>query len=86
MQTEPTDLARKLDISYRLLFERNPLPMCVYEVGSLGVLAVNDAAVAQYGYSKDEFVGLTLLDLHHEQDLPAVREWLTLPPEQQPPV
>ena len=86
MQVDRTDLARKLDISYRLLFERNPLPMCVYEVGSLGLLAVNDAAVAQYGYSKDEFVGLTLLDLHHAQDLPAVQERLNLPPDQQPPV
>ena len=29
MHADSTDLARKLDVSYRLLFERNPLPMCV---------------------------------------------------------
>lgn len=48
---------------YRLLFESNPNPMWVYEAESLRILAVNESAVAQYGYSRDEFVGLTLLDL-----------------------
>lgn len=63
MQTGADPASHKLQISYQLLFERNPLPMWVYDVQTLRMLAVNEAALAQYGYSKQEFVGLTLLDL-----------------------
>ena len=42
---------------YRLLFEGNPHPMWVYDVETLAFLAVNDAAVESYGYSRDEFLG-----------------------------
>lgn len=68
-----------LQLSYRMLFERNPLPMCVCEAGTLRVLAVNEAAVSHYGYSSREFVELTLLDLHHEDDLDQVRDHLQRP-------
>lgn len=61
-------ISRGLRISHRLLFERNPVPMWVYDAQTLNMLAVNAAALAQYGYSRDEFVSLTLLDLHHPDD------------------
>ncbi|MDO9198759.1 PAS domain S-box protein [Rhodoferax sp.] len=77
------DESHKLQVAYRLLFERNPLPMWVYDVKTLRMLAVNEAAVAKYGYSKQEFVGLTLLDLHHEDDAAQLREHLELPAEAQ---
>nr|MBA2241332.1 PAS domain S-box protein [Chthoniobacterales bacterium] len=48
---------------YRLLFEANPTPMWVWEVASLRFLAVNNAAVRQYGYSCEEFLARTLRDL-----------------------
>lgn len=81
----PSDAAaQKLHVSYRLLFERNPLPMWVYDAQTLGMLAVNDAALAQYGYSKQEFVGLTLLDLHQADDAAQLAQSLQLPLDQQP--
>lgn len=58
--------------------------MCVYDVKTLRMLAVNDAAIAQYGYSKQEFVGLTLLDLHHEDDVGLLHEHLELASSEQP--
>lgn len=73
-----------LQLCYRLLFERNPLPMCVCEGGTLRVLAANEAAVSQYGYSAQEFVELTLLDLHHENDRSEARELLEPPPNESP--
>lgn len=82
METPSDDASRKLQVSYQLLFERNPLPMWVYDVKTLRLLAVNAATVAEYGYSKQEFVGLTLLDLHHEDDLPQLHEHLKLPPSE----
>ena len=81
MEAPADDASHKLEVAYRLLFERNPLPMWVYDVKTLRMLALNEAAVAKYGYSKQEFVGLTLLDLHHEDDATQLREHLELPAE-----
>jgi PAS domain S-box-containing protein len=48
---------------YRLLFEGNPLPMLVSDLETLRFLAVNEAAVRQYGYSREELLGLSVPDL-----------------------
>ena len=56
-------------MQHRLLFEHNPLPMMVYERETLRVIAVSDAAVVAYGYSREEFVTLTLRDLTPAEDL-----------------
>ncbi len=84
MTPSPQGPADSLQLCYRMLFERNPLPMCVVDSTTLRVLAVNEAAVSQYGYSVQEFVELTLLDLHHEDDLPTVREQLGRPLDERP--
>jgi PAS domain S-box-containing protein len=57
---------------YRLLFESNPWPMWVYENGSLAFLAVNEAATRHYGYSRDEFLSMTLRDIRPPEDIPAL--------------
>ena len=57
------------ELQHRLLFEHNPLPMMVYERATLRVIAVSNAAVAGYGYSREEFVTLTLRDLTPAEDL-----------------
>jgi PAS domain S-box-containing protein len=48
---------------YRLLFDGNPLPMMVYDLDSTRFLAVNAAAVEQYGWSRDELLGMSVADL-----------------------
>jgi PAS domain S-box-containing protein len=45
--------------SYRQLFESSPLPMWIHDSEGHAILEVNDAAVARYGYSRDEFLGLS---------------------------
>src|ERR1700736_4385204 len=55
------------DARYRLLFERTPQPMWVYDVETLRFLAVNDAAVGHYGYSREEFLAMTVADLRCEE-------------------
>jgi PAS domain S-box-containing protein len=59
---------------YRLLFESNPHPMWVYDLETLAFLAVNDAAVRHYGYSRDEFLAMTLKDIRPPEDVPALVE------------
>ena len=59
---------------FHSLFLRNPEPMWIYDVKTLRVLDVNQAAVERYGYSRDEFLGLTIEDLRPDEDIPKFRE------------
>jgi len=54
---------RESESRHRQLFERTPLPAWVFDVESLSILAVNDAAVLHYGYTRDEFLTMTIGDL-----------------------
>ena len=62
------------DCGARVLFDHSPLPMWVYDVDTLTFVAVNDAAVRQYGYRREEFGALTLEDIRPQEDLPALRD------------
>jgi two-component system cell cycle sensor histidine kinase/response regulator CckA len=55
---------------YRLLFEGNPMPMWVFDRDSLRFLAVNQAAIRHYGYSRDEFLSMTIADIRPDEDVP----------------
>jgi diguanylate cyclase (GGDEF)-like protein/PAS domain S-box-containing protein len=57
---------------YRLLFAAHPHPMWVHDPETLRILQVNDAAVAHYGYSREEFVNMTLKDLRPTEDVGAI--------------
>jgi two-component system, cell cycle sensor histidine kinase and response regulator CckA len=59
---------------YRTLFETCPNPTWVYDAESLAFLAVNDAAVRQYGYSREEFLRMTIKDIRPPEDIPALLE------------
>ncbi len=59
---------------YRNLFENNPVPMWVYDLGTLEFLAVNDAAVFHYGYSEKEFLSMTIKDIRPPENIPALLE------------
>lgn len=56
---------------YDLLFKSNPLPMLVIDPETSSILAVNDVATAYYGYSRDEFLALTIKDLESDEDVGA---------------
>ena len=51
------------DKSFDQLFRAHPMPMWIYDLETLAFQAVNNAAVAQYGYSEAEFLKLTIMDL-----------------------
>ena len=54
---------------YRLVFEANPQPMWVYDLATLRFLDVNDAALAGYGYSREEFLDKTLADIRPSEEV-----------------
>jgi PAS domain S-box-containing protein len=53
---------------YRLLFDHNPLPMWLYSTDTLSFLAVNNTAVQSYGYTPEEFLGMTIVQILPEDD------------------
>lgn len=67
-------LLSEAETGYRLLFEANPLPMYLYDVDSLRILDVNEAAQIVYGYPRDEFLTLTVQDLHPSEERAKVAE------------
>jgi PAS domain S-box-containing protein len=62
----------KSNQEYRLLFEGNPHPMWVVDEETLGFLAVNDCTVERYGYSRAEFLDMTVKDIRPPEDIPDV--------------
>lgn len=50
---------------FRLLFDENPQPMWVYDTETLKFLEINQAAIEHYGYSREEFLSMTVEDIHH---------------------
>jgi PAS domain S-box-containing protein len=67
---------RKSEAQYRLLFESNPQPMWVYDLTTLRFLAVNDAAVNHYGYSRAEFLDMTIMDIRSYDDAESLRTYI----------
>jgi PAS domain S-box-containing protein len=68
---------RESEASYRAMFESNPQPMWVYDSDTLQFLAVNNAAVRLYGYSREEFLDMTLVDIRPSGEVPRFLEEIT---------
>jgi PAS domain S-box-containing protein len=68
---------RSSEEKYRLLFESNPKPMWVSDRETRAFLAVNEAAVRHYGYSREEFLAMTTEDIRPPEDLPMFLEKLS---------
>jgi PAS domain S-box-containing protein len=66
---------------YRQLFERGPHPMMVVDWDTKRFLEVNDATIAHYGYSRDEFLRMTIFDIRPPEDIARLREHLSQPPQ-----
>jgi len=71
------DDLRRSEKSYRDLFESNPHPMWVYDLGTLKFLEVNDSAVESYGYSREEFLMMTIHDVIVESTSERMEQLLT---------
>jgi diguanylate cyclase (GGDEF)-like protein/PAS domain S-box-containing protein len=61
-----------------LLFDSNPLAMWVHDVDTLRILAVNEAAVRQYGWTRTQLLAMSVLDLLPPDDHPAFLEELLI--------
>ncbi|MBI2681718.1 MAG: response regulator [Acidobacteriales bacterium] len=68
---------RRSEDRFHLLFAQHPHPMFVYQTHSLRILEVNQAAIQKYGYSREEFLEMTVQDIRPEEDLPRFIELIS---------
>ncbi|WP_425615092.1 PAS domain S-box protein [Anatilimnocola sp. NA78] len=68
-QTKAEEALRGSEERYRTLFHSIPDPMFVYDPDTLQYTAVNDAAVAKYGYSRQEFLRMKITDIRPPEDV-----------------
>lgn len=59
---------------YKHLFQNHPNPMWVYDIATLKFIDVNNVAIEKYGFSREEFLSMTLLDIRPKQDYQSLRE------------
>jgi two-component system cell cycle sensor histidine kinase/response regulator CckA len=64
--------AQDAEQRYGMLFQSNPNPMWIFDVETLEFLEVNEAATLQYGYSRDEFLGMSIMDILPPDDAPGL--------------
>jgi PAS domain S-box-containing protein len=59
---------------YRNMYESNPNPMWIYEMKSLKFISVNNAAIEFYGYTREEFLRMTIRDIRPAEDVAKVED------------
>ena len=61
---------------YSDLFHLSPLPMWVYDLKTMAFLDVNEAAICHYGYSREEFVSMTIKDIRRKEDADQIEQYV----------
>lgn len=75
---EAQERAREAERQFRLLFDRNPVPIWLFDMHTLRFLEVNQAAIRQYGYSREEFLAMNVLDIRPREEWAEVQESVSL--------
>ncbi len=70
---------RASELNYQLLFKSHPEPLWVYDLETLAFLEVNDAAIERYGYSREEFLAMTIKEIRPPEEVPTLMESLPMP-------
>ena len=83
-QKSAEEKLRRQEKQYRVLFATYPSPTWVYDAETLLFLAVNDAAVDHYGYSREEFLAMTIHEIRPPADIPDFSEFETITSEPPP--
>jgi two-component system, cell cycle sensor histidine kinase and response regulator CckA len=68
--------AQEADERYGMLFGSNPQPMWVFDAETLAFLEVNEAAIRHYGYTRQEFLSMTIMDILPPEDTPGLHHGL----------
>lgn len=63
---------RESEEKYRYMFFNNPQPMWIYHLETLAFLEINNAAIHHYGYTREEFLSMTISDIRPKEDIDAL--------------
>lgn len=77
--TEKVAMEKALVVSeqkYKSLFDENPFPMIIWDFETKKILDCNTTALEKYGYTREEFLSLTIWDLRPEEDIPLLNEFV----------
>ena len=81
METDITEIKQAEEIlkaseeKYRYLFNNNPACIIIWDIETYHILEVNDTSIHQYGYTREEFLKLTILDLRLPEDYHKVKSF-----------
>ncbi|HWO01568.1 MAG TPA: response regulator [Blastocatellia bacterium] len=75
---------RETEARYDFLFERNSLPTWIVDLENLSFLEVNEVAVRHYGYSREEFLSMTIRDIRPPEEVSAMEEYVSKIPDAVP--
>jgi PAS domain S-box-containing protein len=67
---------REGERQYRIIFDENPVPMCISDLETGAFLEVNQAAVRHYGYARDEFLSMTTKDICSQEEASRLSKYL----------
>ena len=71
VKTRSEEVERQLvsvEHDYKNIFDKNPMPMWIFDLESLRFLTVNHAAIENYGYTQDEFLAMTIQNLRDREE------------------
>jgi PAS domain S-box-containing protein len=74
---EAEELLKNSERKYKLLFESNPMPMWMISMPDRKFVDVNNSAIHQYGYTKDEFLKMNAQDIRPPEDIPLLQKLST---------
>lgn len=66
------EILRESEARYRMLFDGNPNPVLVFDLKTLEILAVNQEATNHYGYSREEFLKMSLKNIRPPEEIPGM--------------
>ena len=77
-RVQAQERAREAERQFRILFERNPVPFWLFDLHNLRFLEVNQAAIERYGYTREELLAMSVLDIRPQEDWAELRETISL--------
>jgi two-component system cell cycle sensor histidine kinase/response regulator CckA len=78
--TEEERIEEELRLSesrYHQMFNNNPLPSFVYDSETLKIIDINNIAIEHYQYPREEFLALSIKEIHPSEDIPSLMEHFT---------
>ena len=75
VRVDITDLKVR-EASFRLAFQNNPMPMWIYDVRTLDFIDINDTMVSIYGYTREQFRSMTLMEIRSNEEAERIRAFV----------